>query len=434
LSRLASNRTLPDGAPAALRISGRPLSWHLCKFSPEIRFMVVVDVNFLLQSMAWPLVLLLAWFLGERLHERWRVPRVTSYVGVGLLGGLVYLPGLTGDVPGLPFLANVALSLVLFELGYRIHLRWFRHNPWVLLLGVVESLVTFGAVFWASGWFGLSLDIRLMVGALSISASPAGILRVANELRSAGQVTERVLHLCAINGFLSVLALKLVVGYWTLSTSGDWVQAAFGSIHAVATSIAVGALLGVAVPWLLRLRSTHERGVTVVFALAVLLLTTMAYGLKLSPLLGALTFGIVARERRVNLSNAQRDFGTAGDLLSVFLFVYIASLLDWGDVGAGMLLGLVLIAVRTAAKVVCNLGAARLSGISERKGLLTGLALTPMSAFAILLLEQTRLYGFDPAGQVLGVLAGMMMLQELLGPVVTQRALMAAHETHVTQE
>jgi Kef-type K+ transport system membrane component KefB len=325
--------------------------------------MVVVDINFLLQSMAWPLVLLLAWFLGERLHERWRVPRVTSYVGVGLLGGLVYLPGLTGDVPGLPFLANVALSLVLFELGYRIHLRWFRHNPWVLLLGVVESLVTFGAVFWASGWFGLSLDIRLMVAALSISASPAGILRVANELRS-----------------------------------------------------------------------THERGVTVVFALAVLLLTTMAYGLKLSPLLGALTFGIVARERRVNLSNAQRDFGTAGDLLSVFLFVYIASLLDWGDVGAGMLLGLVLIAVRTAAKVVCNLGAARLSGISERKGLLTGLALTPMSAFAILLLEQTRLYGFAPAGQVLGVLAGMMMLQELLGPVVTQRALMAAHETHVTQD
>jgi hypothetical protein len=37
----------------------------------------------------------------------------------------------------LPFLANVALSLILFELGYRIHLRWFRHNPWVLALGLV---------------------------------------------------------------------------------------------------------------------------------------------------------------------------------------------------------------------------------------------------------------------------------------------------------
>ena len=68
-------------------------------------------------------------------------------------------------------------------------------------------------------------------------------------------------------------------------------------------------------------------------------------------------------------------------------------------------------------------------------GLLIGrLALTPMSAFAILLLEQSRLYGFEPARQVLTALAFMMLLQELLGPLVTQRALQAARETHVTQE
>ncbi len=395
---------------------------------------MVTDFAFLLQSIAWPLVLLLAWFLAELLFERWHIPRVTSYVGVGLIGGLVNLPGLTTDVPGLPFLANVALSLVLFELGYRINLRWFRHNPWMLALGVVESFVTFGLIYWVSGWFDLPVDHRLIIAALSISASPAGVVRVANELRSAGQVTERVLHLCAINCILSAVALKLVVGYWYLSTSGDLVLAAFGSMYVVATSVALGALLGVAVPWLLRQRNTHERGVTVVFALAVLLLTTAAYGLKLSPLLAALSFGIVARERRVHLTNAQRDFGTAGDLLSVFLFVYIASLLNWADVGAGMLMGLLLIAVRTASKVGCNLVAARLSGITERKGVLTGLALTPMSAFAILLLEQTRLYGFAPAVAVLSAMAGMMLVQELLGPVVTQRALMTAHETHVTKE
>jgi Kef-type K+ transport system membrane component KefB len=395
---------------------------------------MVTDYSFLLQSIAWPLVLLLAWFIAERVHEAWRIPRVTSYVAVGLVGGLINLPGLTTDVPGLPFLANVALSLVLFELGYRINLRWFRHNPWVLVLGVVESIVTFVVIYWVSGWFDLAVDLRLIIAALSISASPAGIVRVANELRSAGQVTERVLHLCAINCMLSVLALKVVVGYWYLSTSGDLVLAAFSSIHQVGTSVAVGAVLGVAVPWLLRLRSTNERGVTVVFALAVLMLTTAAYGLKLSPLLAALTFGIVARERRVHLTNAQRDFGTAGDLLSIFLFVYIASLLDWADVGAGMLLGLLLILVRTGSKVGCNLVAARFSGITERKGLLTGLALTPMSAFAILLIEQSRLYGFAPAVEVLSVTAGMMLLQELLGPLVTQRALMAAQETHVTKE
>ncbi|MBQ0919186.1 cation:proton antiporter [Hydrogenophaga aromaticivorans] len=392
------------------------------------------DVNFLLQSMAWPLVLLLAWFVGERLHEAASVPRVSSYVAVGLVASLFDLPGLTNAVPGLPFLANVALSLILFELGYRINLRWFRHNPWVLALGLVESVVTFMAVYLATGWFDLSTETRLIIAALSVSASPAGIVRVANELRSAGQVTERVMHLCAINCLVSVLVLNLVVGYWHLSTSGDLVMAAFGSIHVLGTSVAVGALLGVAGPWLLRSQRIQERDVTLVFALAVVLLTTMAYGLKLSPLLAALTFGIVARERRVHLTNAQRGFGTAGDLLTVFLFVYIAALLDWTDVWGGMLLGLALIIVRTASKVACSLAAARLSGITERKGLLTGLALTPMSAFAILLLEQSRLYGFDPARQVLAVMAGMMLVQELFGPLVTQRSLMAAHETHVTKE
>jgi Kef-type K+ transport system membrane component KefB len=395
---------------------------------------MVTDLPFLLQSMAWPLVLLLAWFLGERLHEAWQIPRVTSYVAVGLLASLINLPGLTDAVPGLPFLANVALSLVLFELGYRINLRWFRHNPWVLALGLVESVVTFAAVYLASGFFNLPIDTRLIIAALSVSASPAGIVRVANELRSAGQVTERVLHLCAINCLVSVLALKLVIGYWYLSTSGDLLQAAFGSVHVLATSVAVGALLGVAMPALLRTQRIQERDVTLVFALAVVLLTTMSYGLKLSPLLAALSFGIVARERRVHLTNAQRGFGTAGDLLTIFLFVYIAALLDWTEAGTGLLLGLVLIVVRTAAKVVCNVGAARLSGSTERKGLLTGLALTPMSAFAILLLEQSRLYGFGPAGQVLAVMAAMMLVQELLGPLVTQRSLMAAAETHVTKE
>ena len=395
---------------------------------------MVTDLPFLLQSMAWPLVLLLAWFLGERLHEAWQIPRVTSYVAVGLLASLINLPGLTNAVPGLPFLANVALSLVLFELGYRINLRWFRHNPWVLALGLVESVVTFAAVYLASGLFDLPTDTRLIIAALSVSASPAGIVRVANELRSAGQVTERVLHLCAINCLVSVLALKLVIGYWYLSTSGDLLQAAFGSIHVLATSVAVGALLGVAMPALLRSQRIQERDVTLVFALAVVLLTTMSYGLKHSPLLAALSFGIVARERRVHLTNAQRGFGTAGDLLTIFLFVYIAALLDWSEAGTGLVLGLVLIVVRTAAKVVCNVGAARLSGSTERKGLLTGLALTPMSAFAILLLEQSRLYGFGPAGQVLTVMAAMMLVQELLGPLVTQRSLMAAAETHVTKE
>jgi Kef-type K+ transport system membrane component KefB len=392
-----------------------------------------IDTSFLLQSMAWPLVLLAAWLLADALHLRWHIPRVSSYVAVGMAAGAVHLPGLTTDITGLPFVATVALSLVLFELGYRINLRWFVANPWVLLAGLLESGLVFALVFVATGFFPeLSLHVRLAVASLSMASSPAGILRVVHELRSSGQVTERVMHLTAINCLLSVLALKVVTGAHALNVSGDVSSAAFGSLHVLLTSIAAGVLLGFLVPKLLKSRlSASTDGATVVFVLAVILLTTASAGLKLSPLLAALVFGIVARERRVHLTHNQRNFGTAGDLLGVFLFVYIASVLEWADVLQGLLLGSVLVLLRGGALVAVNMGLARVSGINQRKGLMTGLALSPMSAFVVLLVGQNDLVGFDLADQTLTAIAGMLLVLELLGPVVTQRALIAARENHV---
>lgn len=397
---------------------------------------MTIDLSFLLQSIAWPLVLLVAWLLADALYARWHVPRVTSYVAVGMVAGLVHLPGLTTDITGLPFAATVALSLVLFELGYRINLRWFLANPWVLVAGVVESVLTFVLVFAVTGLFQeMDLHVRLAIASLSMASSPAGILRVVHELRSAGQVTERVMHLTAINCLLSVLALKGVMGAYALNLSGNLAQAAFGSVHVLVTSIAAGVLLGFLLPNLLKGRLAGSAdGATVVFVLAVILLTTAAHGLRLSPLLAALTFGIVARERRVHLTHNQRNFGTAGDLLGVFLFVYIAALLEWSDVLRGLLLGLVLVLVRGLAKVAVNMALARVSGITTRKGVMTGLALSPMASFVVLLVGQTEWVGFDLAGETLAAMAGMVLFLELLGPVITQRALMAARETHVAQD
>lgn len=382
-------------------------------------------------AIAWPMLLLLAWVAGERLHAWWGVPRVSSYVAVGLLAGLAGQPGLHVEQFAFGFLANVALGLVLFELGYRINLRWFKHNPWVLLVGLLESLVTFMLVYGVSGWFDLAQEVRLIIAALAVSASPAGIMRVANELRGAGQVTERVMHLCAINCLLAVMLVKGVLGYWHISAAGDWAAAGLGSIYALLIAVALGSALGVLVPWLVRSPDVRSNSTTVLFALAVLLLTAVCFALKVSPLLAALSFGIVARERRVQLSNAQRDFGSLGDLLGIFLFVYVAALIDWTHVWATLGIAVVLLATRFASKVACNLAVARLSGITARKGWLTGMALTPMSAFAILLLEQSRMYGFEPAVAAFAAMAAMMALQELLGPWITQRSLMAANETHV---
>jgi len=226
---------------------------------------------------------------------------------------------------------------------------------------------------------------------------------------------------------IAFLLLKLVVGYWHLETSGDLGKAAFNSIYVLALSLVVGAAFGFVSPWLNRL-ATSSQSTTVTFAMLVLLMTGVAQTLHVSPLLAALAFGAVARERRIILSPAQRNFGGLGDLLTVFLFVFIGSLLSWNGLLGGLLLGVSVLLVRSASHTLVNVSVARASGTTFRKGALTGLALMPMSAFAMLLLEESRLYGFDLARDSLPMIVGLLVLLEVIAPVVTQRALIAAGE------
>jgi Kef-type K+ transport system membrane component KefB len=388
-----------------------------------------MNMDLLGPLVAWPLMLLAAWLAGEWVFRHWNLPRVCAYGAVGLVLGGVGASQNVAAHAALGFMANVALALTLFELGYRINPRWFRHNPWVLAAGIGQALLTFGAVFWVAGLFGLALDHRLVLAALCVASSPAAIMRVTHELRSAGQVTERLLHLCALNCLVAVLLLKLVVGYWHLETSGDLGKAAFNSIYVIGLSLVAGAVIGFIAPLLNRL-ATSSGSTTVTFAFLVLLLTGLAQSLHLSPLLAALAFGVVARERRIMLSHAQRNFGALGDMLSAFLFVFIGSLLSWNGLLAGLVLGAAVLVVRSAAHTLVNMGIARVSGTTFRKGALTGLALMPMSAFALLLLEESRLYGFDLARDSLPVIVGLLMLLDVIGPLVTQRALMFAGEAH----
>src|SRR5438067_4422998 len=90
----------------------------------------------ILTSLAWPSAITIAWLAGE-FGQRWTgLPRISFY---GLAGFLLAAPQLgvlpaTGTDGGRGtawLLADVGFGLILFELGYRINLRWLRTNPWI---------------------------------------------------------------------------------------------------------------------------------------------------------------------------------------------------------------------------------------------------------------------------------------------------------------
>jgi len=380
-------------------------------------------------SLAWPFALAIAWIVGEFGHRWTNLPRISIYGVVGFLVAQTqsdFLPGTDNGV--FMLLVNVAFGLILFELGYRINLNWLRINPWIAVTGAVEAIGTFIAVYLVAQWYGASVMVSLLIAALAMSASPAGILRVINEQYSSGQVTERVLHLSALSCVLAVFAFNLLVGFGVFQSSGSLLHAAWSSLVVLVVSAALGALFGIAVPGMLRQLGSLGRDATVAFAIAVILLVAVTYTFRLSSLLATLTFGLVARHRRVTLSQTQRNFGVLGDLLTVLLFVFAATTLKWNYVVDGMGLALALLGTRLVAKTAGVTLFARISGISWRKGFLTGMALTPISVFVILLLEQTRYLGISLLDE-LAPLAAMALLLEVIGPIFTQRALIWAKET-----
>lgn len=386
------------------------------------------DLLAILTPLAWPAAITVAWLAGE-FGQRWTgLPRISFY---GLVGVLLAAPQLgvppPPDAGAVLLLADLAFGLVLFELGYRINLRWLRTNPWIGVAGLAETWLTFAAVWLLAIAFATPAIDALMLASLAMATSPATVVRVINEQRSSGQVTERALHLCALNCVLAVFAFNAGVGLWIFRTSEDIGAALWNSLVLLGASAFTGAVLGIVVPGLLRMPGKVTRDATVAYALAVILLVAIAHALGLSPVVAALAFGLTARHRRVAFSQAQRNFGALGELLTVVLFVFAASTLDWRTVWAGGALALALVLARLLTKTAGVMAFARLSGISWRKGALTGMALAPLSVFAILMIEHARHAGVQVVEDLRAV-AAVTMLLEVFGPLVLQRALVWAHE------
>lgn len=380
-------------------------------------------------GLVWPFAIALAWVVGELAYRAAGLPRITIYALTGFLlshtqAGL--LPGHSESAAML--FANIAFGLILFEFGYRINLRWLRTNPWIGASGVLEAGATFVAVFAVAEFAGMTPLPAMLLASLAMASSPAEILRVVNEQRSSGQVTERALHLSALNCVLAVFVFNIIVGLWTFQHSGSLLSAVSNSIVLLLVSGALGVAFGVAVPGLLRKMGTLGGDTTVAFAIAVILLCALAQAIKMSPVLAALTFGFVTRHRRVTLGQAQRNFGALGDMLTVLLFVFIGATLTWPSITAGIGTAFAILGARLAAKLVGVTLFARASGTSWRKGLLTALALSPMSVLALAMLVRTHAIGIDLMDH-LAPLAAATLLLAIAGPLLTQWALKLAGET-----
>ena len=371
--------------------------------------------------------------LGGAAFRLLGLPRIVGYSAAGmLLAGLGL--GLTdGQLQGTDrLIVDLALALLLFELGSRVSLRWLKVNPALLLTSAAESLLSFGAIFLVLQWFNFAPLVALAGAAVLGSASAAMIGRVATEFKSAGQVTERMIVLSALNTLYAVLLLKLVIGWLHVDQHSDWVQGIAQPVYTFVGSVIVAMMLSALVGWVLRRFDLKDENSVLLLLGLVLLALTVARMFELSTLLVPLLAGVLLRNASERPCIWPRHFGTAGGVLVLMLFVIVGAAWSWQGLMAGAGLAAAVLLARAFSKMLVLAGLARVSGIRVRQGLALGMTLTPISATSLVLLADFQLGHPALAAQLTPVVLAAIAVMALLGPVLVQGGLRLAGEHHPT--
>ena len=382
------------------------------------------------------IVMLVGVIAADVLYRTARLPRVTGLMLVGALVSplaLRYIEGAQLD-PWKPLL-DLAIGVLVFELGSRIRPRWLIDNPWLALANVLEGVLSGGAVALALWWLGASPLAATLAGAVAMSTSPVIIMAMVHELRPRAQVAERALLATALNSAVAVLLLKgwrVIAAVGWPSPGDEWLTVGASAVYVVCGSF----LLGVAAGWALhRLARGIQAppGTTSVLQIALVIVASLlAVQWKLSPLLALLVAGVTARALMGHRLTVEPHMGSAGAVLSVLLFISLGLLSRLDGIMSLWPWALVIIGARFAGKALAVLGTARVSGLGLRQAIALVLALQPMSSLAVLLAADT----FGWPSQLPGVEGAMLQalllattVMQIAGPVLTQYAL-----RHVARE
>ena len=385
-----------------------------------------------LPTVQWSLLLAMAAAAGHLLQRHTGLPKVVGYSLVGTLAGLAGFSGAAWPLQGVAlFLLELGVSVVLFESGGRIALRWFRHNPMVLLQSVLESVLTAVAVYYVLRWLDVRANVAEAVALIAVAASPAVLSRVIMDTRAAGPVTERAMVLATLSTFYAMTLVSARVGMLHRGVEGELQATLYPVTVVLGISIVVGAVLALALRSALRVMSPTSENTSILFIALIAAGTALAAHFGGSAPLAALLAGLLLKQLHPRPWAWSRQLGTAASLLTMLMFVLVsvvAAKADWNPGVAGLVAALVL--ARGAAKIagisLANFG----SGTSWRQALWTGCAMAPMSSIALLLVSQFVTASITLGPRVASIALPAILLMEILGAVIATFAIYRSGEGH----
>jgi Kef-type K+ transport system membrane component KefB len=349
-----------------------------------------------------------------------RLPEITAFLLCGFLLGPSGLSAVsTESVAGLATLADLALGLVLFELGRRVDPVWLARERWALVTAVSQGALVFAGLFAALLMLQVQPIVALLAATLGCASSPAIGLRVIQETRAEGQITERSLHSLAVQCLLAVCLYALGLQYLHLSQDAPWFVTLAHPVYLLVGSTLTGLLASAAIRLTSRFLA-KRRDLQLLLTLSFIALLVEANDLlRLSPMISLLVFGISSRGYGRQHELQDPTSSVTSYVVFAFLFVYLGTTLQLSFGANELLLGLAIVGCRGGLLLVPSVLLARQNGLTLRQGVLLAGVLFPMSSLSILLVSHAGSF-YPEFGETLARLIGSaLVITYALGPLVS---------------
>lgn len=401
-------------------------------------------------------VAMLAGLMMSRLAKKLGLPAVTAYLVAGILIGPYCLGrlGVEGlgfvthdSVTALSMFSEVALGFIAFSIGNEFRLSQLRETgKQATIVAIFQALqatvlvdLALVGLHMVLGEDKLPLTACLILGAVATATAPAATLMVVRQYKAKGPVTDILLPVVALDDAVGLIVFAISFGVCRAIAEGAFnlVGIIVEPLIEIVASLALGALMGWVYTWCEQFFHSNSRrmSMSVTFVILTVALSMLEFHvggvtIAFSSLLVCMMLGTVF----CNICDYSAELMDRVDgwttPLFVLFFVLSGAELElsvFSDV-AVIGIGVVYILFRSLGKYLGAGISARATHCNHNICKYLGITLLPQAGVALGMSMKALEFGGMTGTLVRNVTLFSVLIYELVGPLATKKALLAAGE------
>ncbi|KPU27632.1 potassium transporter [Caloranaerobacter sp. TR13] len=375
--------------------------------------------------------------LFGQLMNKYKIPAVAGYIIAGLIVGKSGLNIVNSEmIEKLSFLSDLALGIIAFNIGSELKIPVIKKlgKP-IFIIAACESMGAFILVTSIMLLLKQGIGTALILGAVSSATAPAATVMVLKEYNAKGPLTSTLLGVVAVDDAICLMIYAVASSISKVFIKHEVVTVYKVLVHPITEivlSLLAGCIAGILLAYLIKI-SKKENEMLPFTTGVIILLIGVALKYNLSPLLSAMTLGIIV----ANISsNSRRAFSSiemfSPPIIAAF-FTLAGSRLDIALLPHIGLIGIAYLVFRILGKVLgASIGGmVSKAPLSVRKYLGFGLLSQVGVAVGLAIIVSREFPGTQLGSIVITILLATTIITEIIGPIATKNAIIKAKECNV---